>query len=97
MSEIWIYIAISEALSIYLLTRLWRGADIVSLKILASLVVLVPFLGPFMYLFASDETRPQPASLQNRGSRGQYTQRAISLRPIWKRTINAKQREHEDT
>ena len=78
MDNLWVYILISEICSLAALYRIWTSKDIFLFKILLSLVAVVPFLGPILYLFASDNTKPQPIELQNRYARGGYTDKVIS-------------------
>ena len=70
----------SEVISILLIIRLWFRKEHVALKILISLVALIPFAGPALYFFGTDNTPPQPKWLQNRGARGTYTHNWITYR-----------------
>jgi len=64
--------------SLAALYRIWASKDVLILKILLSIIVVVPFLGPVLYLFAADNTKPQAIELQDRYARGGYTSKVIS-------------------
>lgn len=97
MVDIRIYIAVSEIISLVLLFRLWRGAEPFALKVLGSLVVVIPFLGPIMYWFGAGKLEPQAPHLQNTGPRGEYTHRLISSKVSMKQKGNSSESASEDT
>ena len=78
MDNLWLYLIISEICSLAALYRIWVSKDILIFKILLSLIAVVPFLGPVLYLFAADNTKPQAIELQDRYARGGYTSKLIS-------------------
>src|SRR5690606_41094134 len=75
---LWLYLIISEICSLAALYRIWVSKDILIFKILLSLIAVVPLLGPVLYLFAADNTKPQAIELQDRYARGGYTSKLIS-------------------
>jgi hypothetical protein len=85
MDDIRLYIALSGLVSLMLLPRVWRNEKYLIFKILISVVTLIPFVGPLLYLFVSDDTPPQAPNLQNRGPRGEYTHNLIGLKSALKR------------
>jgi hypothetical protein len=78
MDDIRVYIVLSEFISLGLIYRVWRNERYLIFKVLISIVTIIPFVGPVLYLFVSDKTAPQAPELQDRGARGQYTQNYIS-------------------
>ncbi|BFM13546.1 hypothetical protein R50072_36990 [Simiduia litorea] len=88
MTKLHLFILASEVISICLLLRLWSKPDYLVFKILISVVTVVPFVGPVLYFFATDKTMPQSTELQNRGPRGDYTHKQISLDAASKNTAN---------
>lgn len=88
MTKLHLFILVSEVISICLLFRLWSKPDYLVFKILISAVTVVPFIGPILYFFVTDKTMPQPAELQNRGPRGDYTHKRISVDAALKNTGN---------
>ena len=78
ISQAWIYILISEAVSLCLILKLIKRSDHVIYKLVQGIVTLTPFLGPFFYIFATLDVPPQHPNLQNRWGRGEYTHRLIS-------------------
>lgn len=95
LSSIWFYIIISESISVCLIYRLWKKDDVFFLKLLASLIALIPFFGPFLYFFATDETPAMDSELQNRHARGGYTDFWISNRSSIKKRIKELEKEIE--
>lgn len=90
-----ITIALSELIALMLIMRTWMRDDYVFLKLLLSMVLLVPVVGPLFYLFANDRTPPQSENLKNDLPRGWCTDRWISVRSIYKYS-NEKQKSRND-
>ncbi len=88
MNDILIYMALSGLVSLVLLPRIWRNEKYLVFKVLISVITLIPFVGPLLYLFVSDSTPPQDLKLQNRGPRGDYTHKLISLKSVLKPRSN---------
>gem|GEM_PF-4460719 len=84
---------ISEAVSLTILVNLWHKHCPPLIKIFYSVIALIPFVGPFLYWFATDSTPAQPLHQQNRGPRGNYSQRWIASRDEQKRQIEQLQEE----
>lgn len=68
--------------SAFLLFKLWLKEDFLFMKILISLVVIIPFLGPAMYFFITGNEKTNPA-LNNTMPRGGYTHLWISIRGLF--------------
>lgn len=71
------FIIISELISIYFLYRIWKAQDYLFFKILLSVLVLIPFVGPIFYLIGSDSSPRVRDNLNASGSlfgRGRYTE-----------------------
>lgn len=65
-------VLISELVAFMLIRRLWRSDDNLVLKILLTVVALVPVLGPLLALWIVSFPDEAPASIQNQGPRGNY-------------------------
>lgn len=76
--ELLIVIIVSEVISLLLLFRVWKRQEYLFLKVLATVIVVIPIVGPIFYLFVSNTTESQPIHLQNNMPRGSYTQNLIS-------------------
>lgn len=61
-----IAIAVSEAISLYLLLGLWRRHDYLILKVLTTPIALIPFVGPLLYMFVTHVPPRQPKSEQDK-------------------------------
>jgi hypothetical protein len=68
---IWIVLA-SEVVACWVILRLWRSADRVSLKLMLSLVALIPVLGPLLAIWISDFPDVEPEVLQVPRGRGYF-------------------------
>lgn len=71
------FIMFSELISIWFLYKIWRAHDHMFFKVLLSIVVLVPFVGPIFYLIGSDNKPRLRDNLNADGhvhSRGRYTE-----------------------
>ncbi len=82
-----ILLILSEVVSLVLLFKLLFKDIKLWLKVVGGLILLIPFVGPLMYLFAFDDTKPQSTFLQNNRSRGDYTHNWISIKSILKKKI----------
>ena len=51
-------LAVAEAFGLFIIVRLWLKKASVSYKIVWSLLVLLPLLGPLLYAFLSLDTSP---------------------------------------
>lgn len=88
---------ISELFSLYLIFRLWAKKDYLLLKVLAGLILLIPFLGPLMYFFIMHERTPVASGLKNTGPRGEYTHGWISTRSILAGALKEKEKAELDS
>ena len=86
--ELLLFMLASEAISLFLIVRLWSGGGSNAYRTLVTVLTFIPFVGPIFYLFITDQTPPQPLDLQNRGPRGEYFQRWISLKPEFERELS---------
>lgn len=75
-------IALSEMLSAFLLYKLWKREEFLFMKALISLLLIIPFLGPAMYFFITDNEKTT-AALNNTMPRGEYTHRWVSIRGLF--------------
>lgn len=57
-------VGISEVISIFCLYRLWKGHDKTFVKLLWSLVLAIPFLGPIFYGGFHNAPAPQSDDLK---------------------------------
>lgn len=83
-------LCISYLFSTICVVRLWLKPGRMALKAIYTLILAVPVVGFILYLFAADTTKPQRDNLQNNpqvGGFGAYTQRWISMRPLYKETL----------
>jgi len=68
---LWVLL-ISELVAFMLIVRIWRSGETMALKILLSLVALIPVLGPLLALWIVAFPNEAPEAIQNRGPRGNY-------------------------
>jgi hypothetical protein len=54
MSWLQIFVLLSELLASILIVKLWRSDELLFFKIAYSLIVLIPFLGPFIVLWSAN-------------------------------------------
>jgi hypothetical protein len=92
------FVIVSELVSTYLLYRIWRAQDHLVFKVLLSIVVLIPFVGPVFYLIGSDNT-PRSRDNLNAGGRlfgrGRYTEWWDSEKPQMAKKIKALEEANE--
>lgn len=74
-------IILSEMVSAFLSMKLWQKEEFLSMKILISLVLVIPLLGPAMYFFITGGGKVTPA-LNNTMPRSEYTHMWISIRGL---------------
>lgn len=83
MKEELVYLVIiSEILSLFIFFKVVFSRDNLIMKIILSIFVFIPIIGPIAYFFSSGFPEPQPLHFQNRGDsysnvpmRGEYTDR----------------------
>ena len=80
MDVVWILIGISECVSLFLVFRVWRNRHTLVVKLLYTVGIFVPFIGPLMFLWIYYAPAPQAPELQNNMTRGDYTHRELSNR-----------------
>jgi hypothetical protein len=73
-------LVLAGAFSVFFMYRLLSGGRSVLEKLVYCAVLLVPFVGPLLYLFLSEEVAPQPSMLRNNGPRGAYTDGIIAVK-----------------
>ena len=94
LNDIKFYIVISEIISLILIIKVWAGSELRVLKVMLSVAIAIPFIGPLVYFFAVDN--PTNGSAPNDyGPRGSYTHSFISMKPLLKKIINDKKKEIE--
>jgi len=74
-----VMLVLSWVLSAFFMYKLLCSSRRVFEKIVYTLVLLVPFVGPLIYLFLSEEVPPQSPLLRNHGPRGAYTDAMIAI------------------
>jgi hypothetical protein len=79
---LWVLL-ISELVAFMLTVRIWRSGEIIALKVLLSLVALIPALGPLLALWIIAFPNEAPEAIQNRGPRGNYYR-------DWSRVVGAR-------
>jgi hypothetical protein len=62
--------ALSWLLSLYLLFRLWRSVDLLTIKIGLSVVLLAPVVGPLAYFWIQAFPDPMPVEFRQPGFGG---------------------------
>lgn len=72
-------LVLSGVFSAFFIYKLLSGGRSKFEKFVYCVVLLVPFLGPLLYLFLSEEVPPQPPILRNNGPRGSYTDAMIAI------------------
>jgi len=87
----------SEAISIYLIARLWGRSDAIRFKIFVSVFTLIPLLGPLFFYFLTDYPSSLPVDKQNRFSRGNFTQNwDVEKRKMKEKIRKLEQESNED-
>lgn len=79
----------SEMLSAFLIYRLLSSKRNWFEKLVYCVVLLIPFVGPLVYFFLSEEVPPQPPLLRNEGPRGAYTHNMLAIQESIKAATNA--------
>ena len=69
---IWWVVAISELVALVLILRIWRSREFLVLKVLVSVIALIPFFGPLLVLWIGGFPNEAPEAMQNQGPRGDY-------------------------
>lgn len=73
---------LSGLVSVFLIFRLLSSQRSLLEKCIFLVVLLVPLVGPLLYLFLCEEVPPQPSVLRNTGPRGAYTNWMIAIQAI---------------
>lgn len=92
------FILLSEIVSLCFLCKLWKGDDFWLLKFILSLVILIPFVGPVVYLLISDNSPRENHKLNANGNlfgRGRYTEWWDNEKPKLERKIKQLELEAE--
>lgn len=84
MSGLGIAIFLSELLACYLVWRLWHSEELLLFKACYSVVVFIPFLGPFFVIWSANIPSVQPLEFQDRSK---YTSDVFDR---WRRVIDEK-------
>jgi len=85
-----VMLVLSGLLSAFLMYRLLLSGRSAFEKFVYCAVLLVPLLGPLIYIFLSEEVPPQSPMLRNNGPRGSYTNRMIAIRENMKEAARKK-------
>ena len=83
-------IVLPAALSAFFIYRLLSSKRSVLEKSVYCIVLLVPVVGPLLYLFLSEEVPPQSSLLKNNGPRGAYTDAMIAIQAALEETTRQK-------
>lgn len=83
-------IVLPGALSAFFIYRLLSSKRSAFEKSVYCVVLLVPVVGPLLYLFLSEEVPPQPPLLRNNGPRGAYTDAMIAIQATLEETARQK-------
>lgn len=83
-------IVLPGALSAFFIYRLLSSKRSVLEKSVYCVVLLVPVVGPLLYLFLSEEVPPQSPLLGNNGPRGAYTDAMIAIQANLEKTARQK-------
>lgn len=90
---IWLII-LSEIISFLFFLKLLSSRESIHMKIVFSMLLVVPVFGPIMYLFLNDPPPPQPRWMQNKGDaysntpmRGEYTDRWLIKKDVIQQQI----------
>lgn len=87
---------LSGLLSIFLIFRLLSSQRSLLEKCIFFAVLLIPLVGPLLYLFLSEEVPPQPPVLRNTGPRGAYSNWMIAIQAIMAESAHKKSDEQKD-
>ena len=90
-----ISIIVSDLIALYLLIKVWKSDERILLKIIGTIIGLIPFIGLLAIMFVFDMPENQPSNQQNQGPRGELTHAWISSRNKLKKAIKEKQKENE--
>lgn len=96
MNWLFVLIVFSELVSVYFFVKIWKNQDYLLIKILMSALVLIPIVGPFLYLFVSDDTQPQSPLLKNNKPMSYYTHGWISVRPLLQKILKERVKDVEE-
>ena len=66
IESLWLLISITESVSLFLLTRIWKSSDSRIFKILRTALTLVPILGPVFYALTSNPPSRLPPNLMDK-------------------------------
>jgi len=83
-------IVLPGALSTFFIYKLLSSKRSAFEKSVYCVVLLVPVVGPLLYLFLNEEVPPQPPLLRNNGPRGAYTDTMIAIQAVLKETARQK-------
>lgn len=87
---------LSGLASVFLIFRLLSSQRTLTEKYVFFAVLLIPIVGPLLYLFLSEEVPPQPSVLRNTGPRGAYTNWMIAIQAIMAESAHKKSDEQKD-
>lgn len=83
-------VVLPGALSAFFIYRLLSSKRSAFEKSVYCVVLLVPVVGPLLYLFLSEEVPPQSPLLRNNGPRGAYTDAMIAIQAALEETARQK-------
>lgn len=89
-------ILLIQFVSIYFTIELWRSTKTRQYKILLTLILFLPFVGPIFYFFINDMPPSLPLHKQNRAHRGSYTDQWVDEKKKLKKKIKALEHENKD-
>ena len=88
--ELALLLIVSGAISLCLMHKVARGTRSKPDKVVVFLLLEVPLVGPLLYWFVYYDIGPQHPSLQNRGPRGDFSHKWISISPVLKDGLRSK-------
>src|SRR5690606_6588724 len=89
--ELALLLVAAGLLSLWLMVKLAKSERTRLDKLGGIILLLVPFVGPLLYWFVYSDLSPQHPRLQNRGPRGEYAHKWMSIRPTLQQGLEKRQ------
>lgn len=94
-------------LMFFLMILAWLISAFLAVRLLASdrgamkkaggcLLLMVPFFGPFLYLFVVEPPPPKDSSMRASGPRGDFAQKWLVISPVLKEALRARREKEEE-
>ena len=94
--ELALMLTVSGAISLRLMYNVARSERSKLDKAGATLLLLVPLVGPLLYWFVYIDIGPQNPLLQNRGLRWEFTHKWISVSPVLKDGLRSRSGDEDE-